>query len=113
MHWVVTGIRGQLGSALGQQLEQRGDTLRALAHDDLDVADSAAVRAFFAHLDDVGQRPDRVVNAAAFTHVDRCEREPELARRVNSVAPGPGVDNDRILPPTWGAQSIFIFQMST
>ena len=32
-------------------------------------------------------RPLVWVNAAGFTQVDRCEREPELARRVNAVAP--------------------------
>lgn len=82
--WLVTGCRGQLGSALVAQLEGQGESVRALGHAELDVADPAAVRSVLASLPS-GTRI--VVNAAAFTHVDRCEREPEAARRGNAEAP--------------------------
>jgi dTDP-4-dehydrorhamnose reductase len=52
---------------------------------EVDVSDPAAVEKLFAEL----PAPAEVVaNAAAFTHVDRCEREPEVARRANAEAPG-------------------------
>ena len=84
VRWLVSGAAGQLGTALVGQLASRGARVRA--HDlDLDVADPAAVDGVLAELASGG--PVVVVNAAAFTHVDRCEREPALAERVNAVAP--------------------------
>jgi dTDP-4-dehydrorhamnose reductase len=59
--------------------------LAAVDIDDVDVADADALARFF---DGLREPPDVVANAAAFTQVDRCEREPELARRANGVAPG-------------------------
>jgi dTDP-4-dehydrorhamnose reductase len=82
--WVVSGCRGQLGSALQRQLAQAGASVRGLGHAELDVAEPEAVRAL---LDSLPERPAVWVNAAAFTHVDRCEREPEAARRANALAP--------------------------
>jgi len=83
--WLIVGCRGQLGTALGRQLAGCADTEVVAAVDlpEVDASDAEAVKALFA-----GLRPDVVVNAAAFTHVDRCEREPEEARRANAVAPG-------------------------
>jgi len=84
--WVVTGSNGQLGRALVESLAQApGRELVASAdHPRLDVSDADAVERFFG---DLPARPDFLVNAAAFTQVDRCEREPELARQSNAVAP--------------------------
>lgn len=83
MRWFVTGARGQLGTALVRHLEARGEPLRAFGHE-LDVADEAALGAAL----DAGPAPDVLVNAAAFTKVDRCEVEPEQAERINARAPG-------------------------
>ena len=83
MRWIVTGARGQLGTALVRHLEGRGAPLRAFGSE-LDVGDEAAVAATL----DVEPPGGVVVNAAAFTRVDRCEREPEHAWRVNAEAPG-------------------------
>ena len=80
--WLVTGARGQLGSALCERLAAAGVPVRGLAHAELDVADAAAVRARLE-----AERPAGVLNAAAFTAVDRCEREPEVAARGNAEAP--------------------------
>lgn len=81
---LVTGSRGQLGRALVERLGAAGIPFVGLAHSDLDIADRAAVAATLAGLDPA---PDVVVNAAGFTHVDRCEREPELALRGNATGP--------------------------
>lgn len=84
MRWLVTGARGQLGTALVGWLRDRDEPVAG--HDArLDVTDAAAVEAA---LDGApGGPPDWVVNAAAFTHVDRCESEPERADAVNARAP--------------------------
>ena len=85
MRFLVTGSGGQLGICLVRQIGAGAGHALAAApgHAQLDVADRAAVGAA---LD--AARPDAVVNAAAFTWVDRCETERELAWRVNAEAPG-------------------------
>ncbi len=87
MRWVVAGGRGQLGLAMQALLAQRSDLELLSARDlpELDVSDPGAVAAW---LDGLEARPDVLLNAAAFTHVDRCETDPETAERVNGVAPG-------------------------
>jgi dTDP-4-dehydrorhamnose reductase len=86
-HWVIAGCLGQLGYALGRQLAERAGCQVVAAVDlpEVDIADPGAVGRLF---DGLGRAPDFLVNAAAFTHVDRCEREPETAHRANAVGPG-------------------------
>jgi dTDP-4-dehydrorhamnose reductase len=80
---VVFGARGLLGSALCAALPRAGYRLGAAAgHADCDIADVGAVRALLARV-----RPDVVFNAAAYTDVERAEREPELAIRTNVDGP--------------------------
>lgn len=84
---LVTGCRGQLGRALVEQLSGSAEVGAApvgVDIDELDVADRDAVRAF---VDALPEPPQLVLNAAAFTAVDRCESEPEAAERGNVVAP--------------------------
>src|SRR2546422_8727829 len=83
MHWFVSGSRGQLGSALISRLARAHEDVTGADIDDLDIADPVPVQQRLAAL----PRPLVWVNAAGFTQVDRCEREPELARRANSEAP--------------------------
>ncbi len=87
MNWIITGSAGQLGRALQAELASRLDVRLQAAPDRsaLDLGDPAAIRRFFDAQEDA---PAVVVNAAAFTHVDRCEQDPELAERVNGEAPG-------------------------
>jgi dTDP-4-dehydrorhamnose reductase len=85
--WLVTGARGQLGRCLVARLRAHPRHRLAAAPDrtSLDVTDRAAIRR--AVLEQPGGPPDVVVNAAAMTQVDRCEAEPETARRTNALAP--------------------------
>ena len=83
MHWFVSGCRGQLGSALFDRLMRAREGVDGADRDDFDVADPVAVKQRLASL----PKPLVWLNAAGFTQVDRCEREPELARRANAVAP--------------------------
>jgi dTDP-4-dehydrorhamnose reductase len=82
--WIVTGAEGQLGSALVRLLRGRGEVVHGLGRD-ADVTDEDALAAGLAR---VRAGPGSVcVNAAAFTHVDRCESEPRTAELVNARAP--------------------------
>jgi dTDP-4-dehydrorhamnose reductase len=83
--WIVMGCRGQLGRASLALLEARGVSAAGADLPELDVADAGAVKDFLAAR---SPAPEVVLNAAAFTHVDRCEREPAAAERGNAVAPG-------------------------
>ena len=81
MKLLVTGKSGQLGWELGHVLQDQGEVLVVdRASLDLSRPDSisAAVRAF---------RPDVIVNAAAYTAVDKAEAEPVLARAINAAGP--------------------------
>jgi dTDP-4-dehydrorhamnose reductase len=53
-----------------------------LSHGELDIGDPRAVAQAIRH-----HAPDVIINAAAYTAVDRAEAEPELARRTNSDGP--------------------------
>jgi dTDP-4-dehydrorhamnose reductase len=81
MRVLLTGRGGQLGSALAHGLEGIAEVV---AHDrsTLDLADPAQV------MERVREAaPDVVVNAAAYTAVDRAEEDVATARTVNAVAP--------------------------
>ncbi len=72
---LVTGGRGRLGSALGAQ------GCIALGRDQLDVCEPESIAAAFeAH------QPQVVINAAAYTAVDKAESDPEAAYAVNGDA---------------------------
>ena len=78
MRVLVTGGDGQLGGALRAALA--GHDVWATGHTELDVADFPAVQAL---VDAIA--PEVVVHAAAYTNVDGCERDPDLAYRVNAL----------------------------
>jgi dTDP-4-dehydrorhamnose reductase len=79
---LLSGSGGQLGLELAGRLPERGHEVVALYRAELDVADFEAVqRALEEHA------PDLVVNAAAYTNVDGCEKETDLAYRVNALGP--------------------------
>lgn len=79
---LVTGAGGQVGADLVRMLEGRA---QVVAHDraSLDLARPDAIVERMREA-----RPQLVVNAGAYTAVDRAESEPELARAVNARAPG-------------------------
>ena len=81
MKVLIAGVGGQVGCAL---LESVPDEVELLgrSHKELDIADAGAVSACVREL-----APDVIVNAAAYTAVDRAESEPDLARRINTDGP--------------------------
>ncbi|WP_370325693.1 dTDP-4-dehydrorhamnose reductase [Euzebya sp.] len=82
MKVLITGASGQLGHDLQRAFTAVGDDVVATDRDALDVTDAKAVDAAVGH-----HRPDVVVHSAAFTAVDACEVETELAWAANAVAP--------------------------
>ena len=79
---LLIGDGGQVGFELARLLAGRGD-LTALDYPDLDLASPDSITAALAR-----HRPDLVVNAAAYTAVDKAEEEPDLAMAINGAAPG-------------------------
>ena len=82
MKVLVTGAGGQVGRELAGTAPA-GVAVTAVSHADLDIGDPAAVRAALAAS---GAR--WIVNAAAYTAVDRAESEPDAARAINDTAVG-------------------------
>ena len=76
MQVTIFGASGLLGQALLR--EWTGDNVTGLSVEDVDVRDSAKVREAVAK-----NRPDWIVLAAAYTDVDGCESNQELAFAVN------------------------------
>jgi dTDP-4-dehydrorhamnose reductase len=79
---LVTGSRGQVGVEVARALAGRAEVI-AHERSTLDLADPAAIAARVREA-----RPDVIVNAAAYTAVDRAESDEARARVVNAVAPG-------------------------
>ena len=71
-----------MGRALVEHCSASGDEVLSYDHQSLDIADADAVERTI-----VRERPDAVINCAAWTDVDGCETNGEKARLVNSVGP--------------------------
>ena len=76
MRILITGGNGQLGRAL--QTAFAADAVEALGHSDLDITSREQVSRTLLRLE-----PDCVIHAAAWTDTAGCERDPDLAMRVN------------------------------
>ena len=82
MRLLLTGCLGQVGFELQRALATLGDVI-AVDHADCNLADADAIRQLVRT-----ERPDVIVNPAAYTSVDKAEGERELACAVNAAAPG-------------------------
>lgn len=81
MKILITGGSGQVGFELQRRLACLGEIV-APSRAELDLADATAVADYVETL-----APGIIVNAAAYTAVDKAEEEPELARRLNAELP--------------------------
>lgn len=84
---LVTGAAGQLGGYLLRQLEMNTYAAVGLGHRELpgiDVVADIRDRTRLAEAIDRAE-PDTIIHGAAYTDVDGCERDPELADSVNRI----------------------------
>lgn len=88
MRILITGGSGMLGTDARHHFQSLGHQVLWTSRDGsenpgqiaLDITDSGAVRTAF-----LNHSPDVVLHAAAFTHVEGCERDPDRAYRVNAL----------------------------
>ena len=78
---LITGINGQLGQELQQTIAEY-DVI-GVGREMLDLTQPDKISQM---MDEV--RPELVINAAAYTAVDKAESEPEIAKATNAIAPG-------------------------
>ena len=79
MRVFVTGVKGQLGYDVMNELEKRGLTGIGVDIDEMDITDAAACRKVISEA-----KPDAVIHCAAYTAVDAAEDNVDLCRRVNA-----------------------------
>jgi dTDP-4-dehydrorhamnose reductase len=88
MKEIVFGRTGQVARELARRLPDA----RFVGREDADLTDPNACAALIRN-----EKPAVVINAAAYTAVDRAESEPDLAHRINAEAPGAMADACAVL----------------
>ncbi|PZD72220.1 dTDP-4-dehydrorhamnose reductase [Acaryochloris thomasi RCC1774] len=78
---LLIGAQGQVGQVLHQVLSPLAEVV-AVGRSDLDLLESDKIRQVIA-----ATRPEVVINAAAYTAVDKAEAEVEMAYAINGTAP--------------------------
>ncbi len=76
------GTNGQVGWELLRTCAPLGDVV-ALDYPDVDLSEFDGLRELVRTV-----KPDIILNAAAYTNVDKAESEPEKARAINAIGPG-------------------------
>src|SRR5215208_1524036 len=91
MKIVLFGKNGQLGGEFQRILPILGDVI-ALDREELDLRDLEAIQKTLSEL-----KPDLIINASAYTDVDRAEKETDLTMDINARAPGVMAETARTL----------------
>ena len=81
MKILLTGKDGQVGFSLHKKLLSFGEVI-ATGRYELDLANPDAIKAFIDK-----NKPDIIINPAAYTKVDKAESEKLLAHQINAIAP--------------------------
>ncbi len=79
MKVLVTGVKGQLGYDVVNELTKRGHEAVGVDVDEMDITDGEACRQVITEAN-----PDAVIHCAAYTAVDAAEDNVDLCRRVNA-----------------------------
>lgn len=82
MKILLLGNTGQVGWELNRTLLTLGE-LVALDFPQIDMADPGSIRLLVKEV-----KPNLIINATAYTNVDKAESEPELAMAINGIGPG-------------------------
>ena len=82
MKILVTGKSGQVGYELMRSLQPLGEVI-GVDRGEMDLSDLDQVRDVIRRI-----QPGLIINPAAYTAVDKAESEPDLAMRINGLAPG-------------------------
>ena len=80
MKVLVTGVKGQLGHDVMNELAKRGYEGVGVDVEEMDITDEAAVCRVMEEV-----RPDKMVHCAAWTAVDAAEDQVEMCRKVNAL----------------------------
>jgi len=80
MKILITGAKGMLAQAVKEELKE--NELICTDVTELDITDLEKVREFVK-----ANKPEYIVNCAAYTAVDKAEEDIELARKVNAIGP--------------------------
>jgi len=91
MKILITGANGQVGWELQRTLAPLGEVV-VLGREALDLSNADAIRHTVRQI-----APELIVNAAAYTAVDKAETERELAQAVNGAAPGVLAEEAKLL----------------
>ena len=83
MKILITGANGQLGRELTKQYKK--DSSVDLVPTDASVLDITVIKEVYSFINRC--KPDIIINCAAFTDVDKCETEVDLAYKVNTLGP--------------------------
>ncbi|CCI33882.1 dTDP-4-dehydrorhamnose reductase [Microcystis sp. T1-4] len=78
---LLIGAKGQVGQELQVTLPQLGEVI-SIGREELDLTNSEKISQLIREI-----HPDYLVNAAAYTAVDKAETEPDLAYSINAIAP--------------------------
>lgn len=84
MKVLVTGVKGQLGYDVVNELKKRGHVPVGVDVEEMDITDASKVEEVIEH-----EMPDAVVHCAAYTAVDAAEDNVDICRKVN----GEGTEN--------------------
>lgn len=97
MKILITGILGQLGTALQKALA--GHDISGIDLPEVDITDREALFTAVSH-----HTPDLIIHTAAYTNVDDCARNPELAYKVNGL----GTQNVALAGQKFNAELVHI-----
>ena len=83
MRILVTGKNGQLGKSISRVVKRKSTSSKFIftGRNELDFADKRSIDNFFKN-----NKFDIIINCAAFTSVDKAEKEPILANKINNIA---------------------------